>query len=68
MTYISGWEIHTGSLGQSVAQAVELGKVELTDTVWVGPGGDAVIANTAADLDEEYADYSDGGLVEEYVE
>ena len=65
--YISSWEIHTGSLRKCVAQAVKDGKAATNDIVWTGPSGDAIVAATAAHLNEEYADYTDAGLVEEYL-
>jgi len=65
--YISAWTIHTGSLRSEIASALEQGEVAASDTVWRGPSGDAIIAATSADLDEEYAEYTDSGLVSEYV-
>lgn len=66
--YISAWEIHTGSLRSLVAQAVANGEISTDDTVWSGPSGDVIVAACAADLEEEYAEYIDSGLVEEYFD
>jgi hypothetical protein len=65
--YISSWKIYTSSIGQAVQEAVKAEKVKPTDIVWTGPSGDAIISESAADLDEEYADYTDSGLVSEYL-
>lgn len=66
--YISAWEIYTENLRDIIAKAVRNGKVQLDDIVWCGPSGDAIIAATAADLGEEYAEYSDGGRCGEYLD
>ena len=42
--YISSWEIHTKGLRQILTRAFNKGKVKGGDTVWRGPGGDAVTA------------------------
>lgn len=65
--YISSWQIFTGSISQAVREASESGQVEGSDTVWVGPSGDAVIASDPAELGEEYAEYIDRGEVSEYI-
>jgi len=69
MFYISSWTIDTEGLSATLAEALSKGKIKSDDVVWAGPSGDAVIAATAADLDdeEEYADYIDNGLVKEYL-
>jgi hypothetical protein len=66
--YISDWEIHTNGIRNIIQQAVENSKIVASDTVWHGPSGDAVIAATAADIEEEYGDYIDSGQVEEYLD
>lgn len=66
--YISAWRIHTNSLRTVVNEEATKGTVSKHDIVWVGPSGDAVIASTPADLDEEYADYTDAGQVSEYLD
>lgn len=66
--YISAWTIHTSSLRRQLAEALEKGDIRADDIVWAGPSGDAVIAATPADLDEEYAEYTDDGLVSEYID
>jgi len=68
MKYISAWEIHTSTLRKRVEEAVKSGEARPNDIVWVGPSGDAVTAATAADLEEEYAEYVDKGLVQEYLD
>ncbi|MCP4540646.1 MAG: hypothetical protein GY832_26205 [Chloroflexi bacterium] len=66
--YISAWEIYKGNFSQILADAVESGKIQTTDTVWNGPSGDAIIASDPASLDEEYSEYVDGGEVGEYLD
>jgi len=65
--YIGSWEISTGSLCNILAQAVDAGEIEPTDIVWSGPSGDAVVAKSAYDVEEEYGEYVDGGQVSEYL-
>jgi hypothetical protein len=71
--YISAWKIHTGSLRKSLTDAIEAGEITEDSIVWRGLGGDAVVTSTPADLldpavAEDYADYSDSGLVSEYLD
>ena len=66
--YISAWEIHTGSLRNILAKAVSDGEIATDDIVWNGPAGDSVVAATAFEIEEEYAEYLDGGTVEEYLD
>lgn len=66
--YISAWEIHTRNLRNIIAKAVEARTIEESDIVWRGPSGDAVVAASPADLDEDYLDYVDSGSVEEYID
>jgi len=66
--YISAWTIHTGSLRSEIASALEQGEVAASDIVWRGPSGDAIIAASPADLDEEYTEYTDSGMVSEYLD
>ena len=68
MYYINAWRIHTSSLRTIIAEELAKGNVSENDIVWAGPGGDAVVAATAADLDEEYAEYTDAGQVSEYLD
>jgi hypothetical protein len=65
--YINEWEIFKGNLSQILAAALKAGKADADDTVWRGPSGGAVIASDPADLDEEYAEYTDAGTVAEYI-
>lgn len=66
--YISAWTIYTSSLRQEIAKALNQGDIKTDDIVWSGPSGDVIVAATAADLDEEYAEYTDSGLVSEYID
>jgi len=64
--YISSWTAFTDGIGNALSSGLESGEISETDVVWVGPGGDYVIASDPAELDEEYADYTDAGTVAEY--
>ena len=66
--HISAWEIFTGSLRQILSSAFSRGEIREGDTVWNGPSGDSIVASTASDLEEEYEEYADGGLVQEYLD
>lgn len=65
--YISSWWAYTSGIHAILEEAVAQGKIEEDDIVWCGPSGDYVVAATAADLDDNYMEYSDGGLVSEYL-
>jgi hypothetical protein len=65
--YISSWERHTNGLTAKIRELLDAGHVSENDTVWVGPAGDAVVASDPAELDEEYAEYTDAGTVAEYL-
>ena len=65
--YVSAWEAYTTPIGVTLEAALDAGEIEANDIVWRGPSGDYVVAATSADLDEEYAEYTDSGLVSEYV-
>ena len=65
--YVSAWQAHTGSIGSILENARNAGDINDSDTVWAGPSGDYVIAASPADLDEDYADYSDSGTVSEFI-
>ena len=66
--YISAWAVYTKGLAAKVQQLFHSNYVNRDDVVWVGPSGDAIICADAGGLGEEYGDYMDGGLVEEYLE
>ena len=65
MKYFSAWEIYTQGLRQLVEKAFQDNEVQSRDIVWRGPSGDAVIADDVVDTD--YIDYTDEGMVEEYL-
>jgi len=65
--YISSWEIYTSSISQELQKALTDNKIGTESIVWTGPSGDAIVADSAGDLDEEYAEYVDSGLVSEYI-
>lgn len=65
---IHAWSIYTTSIIDRIEKALESGHIKATDIVWQGPSGDAVVAATAAELDEEYAEYVDRGQVSEYID
>jgi len=66
-TYIGDWEIYQSNITEIVRAAFEHGECEPKDVVWRGPSGDAIIASDPAELDEEYAEYTDAGTVDEYL-
>jgi len=66
--YISDWEIFTSSLRTKITEALKRGDIKADDIVWGGPSGDVIIAATPADLEEEYEEYTDQGLVSEYLD
>ena len=66
--YISNWAIWTGNIREILGVKVAQGEIKASDIVWRGPQGDAVVAATAADVEEEYGDYTDAGQVSEYLD
>ena len=63
--YISSWQAYTKSVTEILIDGIESGLISTDDIVWQGPSGDFVIGDEA--YDEEYADYTDTGTVEEWV-
>ncbi|MCB0047911.1 MAG: hypothetical protein KDD92_20990 [Caldilineaceae bacterium] len=68
MLYISSWEAHVNPVSGMLKEAVDNGEIEANDVVWSGPSGDYVICGSPADLDEDYMEYSDSGLVAEWID
>jgi hypothetical protein len=66
--YISAWKIHKEGIRNILDRAVDDGKVSKGNIVWYGPSGDVVVANDPASLDEQYADYTNEGLVSKYLD
>ena len=68
--YISAWTIWTSTLRAELAKAVANSEIQTNDIVWSGPSGDAVIAASPYEIEdkEEYAEYTDSGLVSEYLD
>ncbi len=72
-TYISivgvlfDWTVFQGKLDDAVLIALAAGTINKSDIMWRGPSGDYMIASDSAELDEEYADYIDAGMVDEYL-
>ena len=66
--YFSAWTIHTETYAGAFQQALTDNQIDASDIVWRGPSGDAMV--TSADdylLDEEYAEYTEDGIVEDYL-
>jgi hypothetical protein len=69
VVFFTSWQIHTDGLRQLVTKALEDSEVAENDVVWCGPDGSAVVAASPADLeDTEYAEYTDSGMVAEYID
>jgi len=70
MYYISSWAIHVNERGISgvLQAALTNNLIGASDSVWRGPGGDAVVETLEGDIaDSEYAEFVDGGIVEDYL-
>jgi len=65
--YISSWTAHTSGIRSELDSGLAAGEIKTSDIVWAGPSGDYVIASDPAELDEDYADYTDAGTVDEYL-
>jgi len=67
-TYFSAWTIYTKTFAGAFQEALTANQIDASDIVWRGPSGDAMV--TSEDdylLDEEYADYVEDGIVEDYL-
>ncbi len=66
--YFSAWTIHTQTFAGAFQQALTNNQIGAADTVYRGPSGDAlVVTDDDCLLDEEYADYTEDGVVEDYL-
>ena len=63
--YISAQTAYRDGISSTLESALRTGLVEANDIVWAGPSGDYVVGDEA--YDEEYADYSDSGSVQEFI-
>lgn len=69
MKHFSSWEIaRSGSLRNILTKALKAGKVRRDDVVWRGPDGSVAVGADAADLDDEYTDFTASGSVDEYID
>ena len=64
--YLSPWRIYTSKLSKLLEDAVENGVIDRKDTVFQGPDGSLVIGSEADD--SQYSEYSDAGIVKEYID
>jgi len=64
--YFSSWTIHTETFAGAFQDALTNNQIDAADAVWRGPSGDAVVCD-GVPLDEEYADYIEDGIVEDYL-
>jgi len=63
--YISAHTAYRDGISSALKAALRTGIVDANDIVWAGPSGDYVVGDEA--YDEEYADYSDSGSVQEFI-
>ena len=64
--YFSDWTIHTQTFAVAFQQALTDNRIGADWSVWRGPSGDALATDEHPD-DEEYADYIEDGIVEDYL-
>lgn len=65
--YISAEKADTNGIAKVLEDALSDGHIEANDIVWQGPSGDYFVAASPAGLDGDYAEYSDGGTVTEFI-
>ena len=65
--YFTAWTIHAHGFAGAFQQALTDNQIGASWNVYRGPSGDAVVAENIAELDEEYADYIEDGIVEDYL-
>ena len=64
--YFSAWTIHTKTFAGAFQEALTNNQIDASWTVWRGPSGDAVVSDEFL-MDDEYADYTEDGVVEHYL-
>ena len=65
--YFTAWDIYTQTFAGAFQQALTNNQIDASNTVYRGPSGDAVVIEDD-ELDEEYADYVEDGIVEDYLD
>lgn len=66
--YFSAWTIHTETFAGAFQRALTANRIDASDTVWRGPSGDAMVTSSDDSvLDEDYGDYTEDGIVENYL-
>ena len=65
--YFNSWTIHTQTFSGAFQDALTNNQIGASWSVFRGPSGDAVVAENIAELDEDYADYVESGIVEDYL-
>lgn len=65
--YFSAWAIHTQTFAGAFQAALTGNQIDASWGVYRGPSGDAVVAENIAELGEDYANYTEDGVVEDYL-
>jgi len=66
MLYFNAWQVYTTGIRNLINKAfIDGGEIDTNSTVWVGPDGSYAVGDS---YDEEYSEYTDAGLVEEYLD
>jgi len=65
--HFTSWTIHVETLAGAFQKALTDNQIDASWGVYRGPSGDAVVADNIAELDEDYADYVEDGIVEDYL-
>ena len=65
--YFDSWTIYTQTFAGAFQDALTNNQIGSSWGVYRGPSGDAVVAENIAELDEDYADYVEDGIVEDYL-
>ena len=66
--YFTAWTIHTQTFAGAFQQALTDNQIGAADIVFRGPSGDAlVVTEDDLVLDDEYADYTEDGIIEDYL-
>ena len=65
MIYFNAWKVYAKGIRSLIQKAFAEGDVDRNSTVWVASDGSYAIGDT---YDEGYEEYTDAGLVEEYLD
>ena len=65
--YFTAWTIHVETPANAFQDALTNNQIDSSWGVYRGPSGDIVVAENIGELDDEYADYIEDGIVEDYL-